>query len=129
MSQTEQNTLELEPADEKSLERSRELRDELHGRNEEDEWDDGINTSEPEPYGDEEEEVMVVGGKYRVELSYSCTYTTTVIAASESHAKEVAEDGVRYGAFTDADQVWKDIRELEEIYEDDERAEEHDLTW
>lgn len=126
---TIQGTLELEPADEQSLNRSKEIRDELHGRVEDDSEDENHGVSSSQTDEDDNDEPMEVGGVFTVELNYSARHVESgVIAYSEHEAKEIAEDSVQYGSFWEADLVHTDVRKNKTVYEDDEEADEIE-TW
>lgn len=91
-----------------------------------------IETTEldPDDGGDDEEDEedegrqMKIGGVYEVRLSFSTDYCFTVTAGSEDRAETKASDLVKSGNAVDAHQVHSETRELEEIYEGDEKAEE-----
>lgn len=93
--------------------------------------DDGFKSNltipELEDEDEEEEEVLEVGGVYDIRMDYTVTYSARVVAVNEHHAEEKAKDAVDYGNAVDAMHMHTDRSEVETIYEDDERAAEHDL--
>jgi len=70
------------------------------------------------------DEPMEVGGVYTVEVYYEYVVRETVVAPSQS----IAEDMVDMSAGHITHELWSDTSKNEVIYEDDDRAEEHDLT-
>jgi hypothetical protein len=73
---------------------------------------------------DEEDEPEKVGEMFRVELSYSMTYTFKVPAWSEHQAKERAKDLRLVSGVSPSDMflVHSDTSSLTELYEDNDRV-------
>lgn len=73
---------------------------------------------------DDDDEPREVGGKYRVELHYSATWSTTVTVASEDQAVDEARDQISIvdDAPVSADKVHDDVKKQQTIYEDDDEA-------
>lgn len=74
------------------------------------------------------DEPMEVGGVYDVTIEMNMTFRfTDIVAYNDSRAKERANDLIRWGNAVDAHEMFTDVNRREKIYEDDDRAEEHNL--
>jgi len=87
-----------------------------------------VDTVERDKDGNEEyeyggDEPMEVGGVYRVEKYYEYRVIETTVAA-DSH---LAKDQVDVGDGAVTHELHTEVTEVDEIYEDDKRAEKHDL--
>lgn len=73
---------------------------------------------------DDENEPREVGGEYDVRLSFSVTYSKTVVASSKDQAEDRARDLLSFSedAPASADSVHEDVSKVETITEDDDRA-------
>lgn len=79
---------------------------------------------EDEPEADEIDDRMQVGSVYSVTLDYNAKHTFRVAAGNEGAARTRAQDQVKWGTATDGHLLHSDVREVEPIYEGDDKEEE-----
>ena len=72
------------------------------------------------------DEPRVVGGVYEVTVSYSVDYMKRVVAADHNQAEQIAKDSISFADDTpdDAIHLHDDTVKIEDIDEEDDRAEE-----
>jgi len=112
--------------------RSREHPHQLHESEESAQKAQRVEQSENDAPGTEEEEddePRQVGNWYTVRMDYNMTYSFRVAASTERQAKEKADEKrLEPGTSpVDGHHLHTEVDRHEEIYEDDEEAEEHDL--